>query len=203
MKTGVDNKDFFEALKKPMGKIEPILLIVYLALVLLKTSGLNFPITSILLVSIGGTLSMVYLIYFGTIKKTIELSTFFYATIKISYLSLSILIIGTLYKIQFWPGSFITLLGGSVLGVIGAFGLYYFKNNWDAYEPIINLNQLFKRLLGTLVIGLLLLSVGNKELFRIINKDNPEKVKLYELMIDNPDDEVYRKAFQEYIRRKN
>ncbi|HKK38941.1 MAG TPA: hypothetical protein VJ949_05965 [Cryomorphaceae bacterium] len=105
-------------------------------------------------------------------------------------LSLSVLVIGTLFKLQFWPmSSFYLMVGLFMLAAIFVFAIYYhFKTNANFYSEIL------KRTAVWGIIGTGLALTPDAALVDLILRDRPEAFrKLYKELMANPNDDELRK----------
>jgi len=125
-------------------------------------------------------------------------------------ISLSELLIGSLFKIQFLPGSAVMLnvglLGTLIVLIISV--ISYFRNKADFYKRV------FKRIAVFGVFGLVVYLVPTPTLVDIFNRNNPEYAELFKKVLANPGNvefqeqldslqiEIYKKEVEEAQRGK-
>ncbi len=99
--------------------------------------------------------------------------------------SLSILIIGMLFKIQFWPGALMTLSAGLILcSIVFLFTLFFFLRN-----KIMAYKRFFIRIYIYGILGLILFLIPQTSLIDVYYRKNPDYAEIYKKHIENPDDE--------------
>ena len=109
-------------------------------------------------------------------------------------ISLSILIIGILFKMKGWPGAKFTLMFGVFLSfIISVIALIKFINKKSYYYKFI-----LSRTIFFITIGVFLVSIPQMTLINIKYKNHPKYIKLYENAMQNPDsEEAWQKVHEE------
>jgi len=108
-------------------------------------------------------------------------------------LSISALISGGLFKLQFWPGANLNLITGLIAmgSILMVAAFFYFRTKADFYKGV------FKRIAIYGVFGLALLLTSSSTLVDIYHRDNPKYAELYKKVIANPDDMELRKQLEQ------
>lgn len=182
---------------KKLLKAEPI--IIAIAFIGLCFYLMHWDGASILLIIGINTLAITTL--FGVFIPSEKISDFKSTLInKIGSISLSIALIGILFKIMIWEGSKMQL----TLGLVGIgctlITILYLRNQVafeNAFSPKLIL-RLF--LVGT--IATFLTVISDHDIMSFNHKNDPEYVRLFFKMKDNPHDTAARNAFQNYRKAK-
>lgn len=97
--------------------------------------------------------------------------------------ALSTIIIGVLFKLQFWPGAMVQLMTGLVMtGLILLIAtIFYFRSKADFYKRV------FRRIAIYGIPGLMLLLTSTATLVDIYYRDKPEYAALYKEVLADPD----------------
>ena len=158
-----------------------------------------WPFSGPILVVGLGTLMMLYLIggfYFfsdtNIKKQNLPLSI-------ISGLFLMNACMAILYKLMFWPFSGpLLMIAVSTIPVILviAFGLRSATTRTDLTTYY---NNMITRLIIISFLVIILFFTSTVTLVKIIHSDDPERVRLQTRSMMNPDNEEYRKEFNEYL----
>lgn len=177
-----------------------LLAILGIALKLLQVPG-----NTLLMVSSFSILSMFYYVFSFALFNGIRFRDIFK---KASYkhtnvkrilgavflgFALSLIIIGGLFKLQFYPGGDIQLMTGLfTAGVILSVAIIiYFINYSDYYIRV------FKRIAIYGVFGLILFFTPSATLIDIYYGDQPEFAELYKKVLANPQDDELREEWNQ------
>lgn len=108
-------------------------------------------------------------------------------------ISLSITVIGILFKVMFWPGSFTNLKFGiiSLIFILIISLIKNFKSKSDFYNKILQRSIIF----GGIAISLLFIS--NQNLAEIKYRNEPEYAKALIDVMNNPENKEYQRILQE------
>ncbi len=190
-------EEFYHRFKK----IELIVSAIAVVAVSAKISGLHFPgLSPILIVSIGSSMMFTGLFAFsGTTiyenKKPV--------LVTIACLACSLLMVGTLFSIMFWPGTRMFIIVGLSLSMLALI--------WIAAglgENIFSLTSIYNRALllkivffGSIAAWALSSPVELYKHASVYGKD-PIAVRLYEAHIKDPQNSAKTQAFYEYTKSK-
>lgn len=107
--------------------------------------------------------------------------------------ALSVIIMGALFKVQFWPGGNVQLAVGLIAtGVISIIAsIFYFRNKDEYYKRI------FKRVAIIGGLGLILYLTPTNTLIDVRYGDNPEYAELFKKMLANPEDKELRDQWEQ------
>ena len=186
-----------------MKKFE--LIVGLIAIIGIALKLMNLPGSGILTVLALLTLSMFYFIFSFALFNDIRLRDIFK---KVAYkdtnakriigaiglgFALSAIIIGGLFKLQFWPGATVQLMTGLVsTGLILLIALIiYFRRKADYYLKI------FKRIAIYGGLGLILYLTPTATIVDIYYRDNPEYAELYKKVLDDPENIELRKQLEQ------
>ena len=120
----------------------------------------------------------------------------------ISGLFLSIISIGILFKIQYWPGANFHLLIGTVTAPI-ILGVTYFLKKKASDELKTYFKNMTVRLVTLSILTILLYLTPTENLLKIQYREDPELVRLKTLLYANPYNEEYIKEHDEYIMKRD
>ncbi len=191
-------EEFFNKFKN----IELIIFVVAVLAVLAKITGLHFPKLSLILISTLGACSVfTYLFSFsGEIiyeNKNPKL-------LMILGLGSSVLMIGTLFSIMFWPGGRMFLIAGffasvfSLIWIAATMGKQTF-----GFTSIYNKALLVKIIFFSSIAAWALISPLEFYKQVSVNGNDPIAVRLYEEHINDPKNTAKTKAYFEYTNSKN
>lgn len=108
-------------------------------------------------------------------------------------LGLSAVIIGSLFKLMFWPGAAIMLTSSLVYtGVFTAIAVMYYLSSKQAYNM-----RLFKRVFVIGGLALLLFFTHTNTLVDLFHGNQPEYAALYKKVLADPDNEELRTQLHE------
>lgn len=163
---------------------------------------MHWPGTGPILVFSGGILAMMYyplgFYYFTekeTRKKNIILSV-------VSGMFWSTVIVGLIFKLQFYPGS-------GVMAIIGGYGSFVilgvitFMKSQKGEEQKLYFDSMWKRALVMAGIGLFLLSVSSESIMKFNYRNEPELGRLRIQMMNHPENEQYQKEYEEYKAKRD
>lgn len=176
-----------------MKYLESVLLaIISLGLVL---KFFHLPFSSVLVIIGASALAILYFglgrrIFPGTVpgERRAPLGI-------LSGVALSILIIGSLFKIQIWPmGSFYLLISIPFLALL-LIAVQVQRHSHPELRPYFN--SLTKRLLPALVVGVLLYPVQQRTLLNFYYRDQPGKAELLDSLYSSHDPVVQERLRQE------
>jgi len=112
----------------------------------------------------------------------------------------SIAVTGMLFKLMYWPGSRLLLFSGFAFIAILIIP-YYVQLNRNA-DPELGMHRYYKnmlqRLMLTASIAAILLLVPTASLLRIKYRDQPERARLMERYLEDPNNEQYRQELIDY-----
>ena len=160
---------------------------------------------SILIVLAFSTLSMFYYVFSFALFNDIKLRDVFK---KASYKdtnakriigaigfgwTLSVIVIGGLFKLQFWAGANIQLLAGlATMGVILLIAtIFYFRSKADYYKRI------FKRIIIYGGLGIILFCTPTSTFVDIYYRNNPDYAELYKKVLTAPDNLELREQLEQ------
>lgn len=173
---------------------------IFLAGVALKM--FNIPGYSILLILSLLIISLLYFpfaFYFFS-DKSLKTQNIFLSIF--GGMILAIIPIGVLFKLMFWPGADISLIGGITLTAIFLILTYfmYKKSSTD-------LNTYYKnyltRILFWLVISIIFYSISKKQLLQIQHSNDPKLLELKINAYENPDNMEYQYELENYCRQQD
>lgn len=185
-----------------MKKLEKILGIIILFAIIYKF--LHLPGASLLLIVSVLPLATIY--YFGfaffndirlhdILKKTSyeNLSTKRIFGCGIFGVLLSSVVIGILFKLQFYPGASLQLsIGLKGIGIVLIVAtIYYFKHKSKTYKKIIS------RILIIGTIGICVYIIPSSKLVDIYYRNDPAYAELFKKVLANPNNEELQKELQE------
>lgn len=113
----------------------------------------------------------------------------------ITGLALSTIVIGSLFKLQFWPGADINLLMGLLGAVVMTVALLGIHSRRPLAEHYFN--ALRSRLLVIGTVGLLLHLVPTPALIRASAGENTERAEMLIRLYENPGDTAAQRVLQE------
>ncbi len=186
-----------------MKKFE--LIVGLIAIIGIALKLMNLPGSGILTVLALLTLSMFYFIFSFALFNDIRLRDIFkkaaykdtnakriIGAIGLGF-ALSAIIIGGLFKLQFWPGATVQLMTGLVsTGLLLLIALIiYFRRKADYYVRI------FKRIAIYGGLGLILYLTPTATIVDIYYRDNPEYAELYKKVLDDPENIELRKQLEQ------
>ncbi len=165
---------------------------------------LHFPLSGSILILSLGTLAIVY---FMSVPGSEEMASELFYTkedarqinpvsrlgFRLSCWGLSILLIGILFTIQFWPNAKFFLIVGMLSALAGFVSLYVGIRD---SLPLV-FTRISQRLAIFLIIGLVLISTPRIKLFSFFHSNNPELVEAVRASWENPDDKELRKKVDE------
>ena len=106
--------------------------------------------------------------------------------------SLSAILMGALFKLQFWPGGTaqlkIGLVTTGIILIIAA--IFYFRNKIEYYRRV------FKRIAVIGGLGLLLYMTPTDTLVDIYYSNNPDYAELYKQVLADPDNQELRQELE-------
>ena len=158
---------------------------------------IHIPGGGILIVLALSTLSVFYYVFSFAFFNSIRLRDIFkkvsykgtntkriIGTIGLGY-TLSTLIIGGLFKLQFWPGAAMVLMTGLVTtGIVLFIALiFYFRNKADT----VFYTGVFKKIAIYGSLGLVLLITPSETLVDIFHGDNPDYAVFFKQMLAEPE----------------
>ena len=181
-------------------KTEKILSSIFLIGLLFKI--LSWPYGSVLIIISASIISTLYFVvaFYLFCDKNIKNQKLSLSIT--SGIFLSIIPLGVLFKIMYWPGAQNLLLIGSILASILYAIIYYFnsKANHD-------LKNYYKNMLtrtGVLtVLATFIYIVPLSALLEIQYREDPELVRIKTLYYSNPENLEYKKQHDEYLAKKD
>ncbi len=181
-------------------KTEKILSIVFIAGILFKL--MHWPGGAVLLVLSLMTLAILYFpaaFYFFCDKVTknqnLPLSV-------ISGFFLSIIPIGILFKVQYWPGGQAYMLVGAVTAPV-ILAVTYFLKSKAPEELSVYYKNMIKRTAILTVLAALFCFTSTSTLIKIQCWDDPEMARLKTQYFTNPENEEYERQYDEYMFKKD
>lgn len=185
-----------------MKRFELIIGLIAIVAIFLKI--IHIPGNNILTVLSFGTLSIFYYLsfaFFNNIRLRDILKSSSYKGTNTKRIigavglgfSLSAVIMGSLFKIQMWPGGSAQLITGLIVtGIILIIALiFYLRNKIEYYRRI------FKRIAIIGGFGLLLYFTPTNTLVDIYYGDNPEYAELYKKVLANPENQRLREQLRQ------
>ncbi|MCU0431684.1 MAG: hypothetical protein MUF42_17115 [Cytophagaceae bacterium] len=191
-----------------MKHVEPIAAVFVLVGIVLKL--LNVNLASTLLITGLGTLGISYCILLPVFLN-IPLKSFSILAMMFCGVGLSIALVGVLFRLNFWPGaSTLLYIGcGAALMVL----VYAYLNSrqlellqtYDPGEkPAYNFYlPLLYRAAAVLLLALSVTVWPETRQYAFWNRNDPELVRLYMRMKENPQDQKAQLAWREYVRAKH
>lgn len=188
--------------KSTMKKFELILGLLAILGIILKL--LDIPGNGILTVLVLCTLSMLYFFFGFALFNDIRLRDIFknasykdtnakriIGAIGLGF-ALSLVTIGGLYKLQFWPGASMQLMVGlAITGLIMLIAaIFYFRNKADYYTRV------FKRIAIYGGLGLVLYLTPSNTLVDVFHGANPEYADLFKKVLADPENLELREQLQ-------
>ena len=191
-----------------MNKIEKILFYIFIVTTLISIA-FAFPGLNTILVISGSILSLAFFFFGFAIYNDISFRQVFKNSTYQTISSLrvlgsvgagfftSLLIIGILFKVMFWPGSYTNL----IFGILGLFIILVIvaikksKLNYNVYNKVINRSSIL------LLIALPLIFISNQALAKFKYRNDPEYSKAMINTMDEPDNLEYQQQLLE-IRNK-
>jgi len=110
----------------------------------------------------------------------------------------SIITVGLLFKLQYWPGANNQLLIGCMGSLVILAFVLYFRSNATEELTIYYKNMLLRTSVLT-SIAFVFYFTSTETLLKVQYRDLPELAKLKALYYANPDNEEYRKQHDDYI----
>jgi len=119
----------------------------------------------------------------------------------ISGFFLSLIPIGILFKIQYWPGGQLYLLIGTITAPV-IMAIVLFLKSKAAEDLSIYYKNMFSRTIVLSVLTVLFYLTPTSTLLKIQYRSDPELARLKILYYENPGNEEYRKQHDEYLLKK-
>jgi hypothetical protein len=107
---------------------------------------------------------------------------------------------GILFKLMFWPFSAVYLQMGMAVPILLIVAISLKSSGGEILKYYFNNMILRLSIISFLVI--MLFFTSSVTLVKIIHSDDPERVRLQTQFMMNPDNEEYKKEFNEYIDKK-
>jgi hypothetical protein len=164
---------------------------------------MHWPFAGPLLVVPFGLLTMAYLIggfYFFS-DNSIKIQNLPLSIVSGFFLSNATMAI--LYKLMFWPmGDALMELGFTTVPVLLAISIWL-KSTTKRTDLSTYYNNMIKRLGVMTILVAVFYFTSSVTLVEIIYSDDPERVRIQTQHILNPENEEYRKEFNEYLDQKH
>lgn len=181
-------------------KTEKALTIVFLIGLLFKF--LHWPGTGPLLVISLSTITMLYFpaAFYFFCDQVIKRQNLLLSIV--SGLFLSLIPLGILFKIMYWPGGQFYLLIGTVTAPI-ILAIIYFLKSKTADDLKTYYKNMFLRTSILTALTIVFYLTPTSTLIKIQYWDDPELARLKTLHYTNPDNEEYKKLHDEYLSKRD
>jgi hypothetical protein len=181
-------------------RTEKTLTILFLIGLIFKL--LHWPGAGIILVISLSTIAMLYFpaAFYFFCDKVIKRQNL--ALSIISGLFLSLIPLGILFKIMYWPGGQMYLLIGSVTAPIILTVIYFMKSK-TTDELATYYKNMFVRTVVLMVLTITFYLIPSATLLKIQYWDDQELARLKTLHYTHPDNEEYKKQHDEYLLRQD
>jgi hypothetical protein len=119
-------------------------------------------------------------------------------------LSLSIICSGIMFKLQYWPGSGVMLLAGTTLLAAMMIATIAVRASDVSGDPGLKgfYNGTLKRLVIYAVIGAMLFLTPSSALLKLQYRDDPEYLEHLLKLDEDPDNEEYRREYEDFLIRR-
>jgi hypothetical protein len=183
--------------------IELIIFSLNTVLLALRLSGLHIVGTAIFLILSAGSEAILSFLFAYSDNLIYDIKS--RALLRIGNLASSVLTLGILFCVQFWPGGGLMLKVG---GVLSLFSLIWtaaaLKKQVVNFENFYNKALLAKLLFFTLLATCLMFTPPVELYKRVsIHGSDPVAVRLYKAHIKDPENEEKSEAFYQYVRSKD
>ncbi len=161
---------------------------------------LHWPGAGVLIVISLSTLAFFYfpLAFYFFCDKQIKRQNL--ALSIISGFFLSIIPIGVMFKLQYWPGAQVQLLAGLFTAPI-IFVVVYFLQKKSSEDLVLYYKNMFNRTLLLSILTMALYFTPTSTLIKIQHWDDAELARLKTQHFANPDNEEYAREYNKYIKR--
>lgn len=124
-------------------------------------------------------------------------------TIPIGF-GLSMACIGIMFKLQLWPGGYDNLIISVIILLVACIGcIYGYSRSKDIDKGMEGYYKaVLKRVVPFLMLASAMLLIPNSSIIRFYYGDDEERTRLLIQYYDDPENQVYRKALEDYELRK-
>ncbi|MBL0262286.1 MAG: hypothetical protein IPQ05_00135 [Leptospiraceae bacterium] len=181
-------------------RTEKTLTIIFIVGLLLKL--LHWPGAGPLLVISLSTIAMLYFpaAFYFFYDKVIKQQNL--ALSIVSGLFLSLIPLGILFKIMYWPGGQIYLLVGTVTAPIILAIIYFLKSKTGENLKTYYRNMFLRTSILT-ALTIIFYLTPTSTILKVQYWDDPELARLKTLHYTNPDNEEYKKQHDEYLSKRD
>lgn len=181
-------------------RTEKTLTIIFLVGLIFKL--LHWPEAGIILVISLSTIAMLYFpgAFYFFCDKVIKRQNL--ALSIVSGLFLSLIPLGILFKIMYWPGGHLYLLIGTVTAPIILIVVYFLKSK-TTDDLATYYKNMFVRTTVLTVLTISFYLIPTATLLKIQYWDDQELARLKTLHYTNPDNEEYKRLHDEYLQKRD